>query len=159
MNERKPISNYLLFGLGALMAVVGIWAVDIEVRNSTNGFALFACLFSVYVIWHSTTTPSYFSLIHNNTNERTIRDRLASLRRGPSSLAFVCKNVALVSFSISVITVTLLEIASKSNISISNNYAFSLLGSYIFLVTLCVSGLCILFVVAQYMYRKLAKHA
>ncbi len=159
MNKRKPISNYLLFGLGALMAAVGIWAVEIEVHNSTNGFALFACLFSVYVIWRSTTTPSYLSLIHNKTNGRTIRGRMVSLRRCSSSLAFACKNVALTSFSISVITITLLEIASKSNSSISNNYAFGLFGSYIFVVTLCVSGLCLFFVAAQYVYSKLAKHA
>lgn len=159
MNKRKPISNYLLFGLGALMAVVGIWAVEIEVHNSTNGFALFACILSVYVIWRSTTTPSYLPLIHNNTNGHAIRGRMVSLRGESSSLAFVCKNVALISFSISVITITFLEIASKSSSSIANSYALSLFGSYISIVTLCVSGVCLFFVAAQYVYRKLAKHA
>lgn len=157
MSRRRLISNYFLFGLGAAIGLVGIWAGEVEVRDSTPGFGLFACLFALYVMWRSTTTPRYFSSSRNSNGNRSMGAYGSLLRPASLDWMFVCKNIALISFSISVIIIGLFEIASKSNSWISSSYMLGLVGSYIFTITFSITGLCLFMMAIQYIYHKLCR--
>lgn len=114
------ISNKVFFTLGIATELIGAWCGWIEIQASKPGFAIFACLFSVYVLWRSTVVPPFLFF-----RSGTQRDTLC--HGGLVNWPALRKSIGLISFSISVALMGLLEIAANSHGWASRSTSFAMI--------------------------------
>jgi hypothetical protein len=130
------LSNRTLRMLGMCMGIVGLVDGVIQFSYSRYGVAAFACVLSVYYLYHS-RSGLQASSSSNEGNDRV-------LRRSLLLLMGVC-----------VIEFCLLQIATRTP-WLSDSEMLGFVGGWVFVITMCLASLCLFAVILQYAIRTLS---
>jgi len=136
MNVGVVLSNRILRALAVCMAAVGLLDGVIQFSHSKYGFAAFACVLSVYYLYRSRMDPQ------------------GVVPRGEGH-SRIFKRLLLILIGLCVIEFCLLQIATRTS-WLSDSERLGLVAAWVFLVTVCVTALCLFAVVLQYLSRKLS---